>query len=457
LNIQVERLDTQEALITVELDEKYVDQAKRKAAAYLSARYRIPGFRKGKAPYNVVQTILGEDAIVEIATDQIADDIYPKALRQSGLKPYASGVLEEAKLAPVAIYRFRVPLQPEVDLGNYRSVRVPYNEPSVSDEEVDEVIRSSRKPTRVPFEGDTLEAGLLVTLDVDSELADGDERPADQETTTDSAGKVFYRGDSWITGRDEVVRLDHDHEPFMSGFVDQLIGQKVGDTIEFELTADEYAEVILGRKVRFKVTIKKAERELPVELDDELAAELTKDERPPLTLDQLRERVRNNLLLRRQRDYRIVYFANVVDAIAAQSTLLIPKKMVEDRIDQMVEELKQNMLRNGISYERYKEMLNMTDEQIRDKYREEAEQFVRRSVVVTEIAKREDLVVTKDEIDSEIERMVADQKPRDAARLRSHFNRREQRDEIADSLVMKKVNDFLVKLGRGELPAAQDA
>jgi len=456
LNIQVERLDTQEALITVQLDENYVDQAKRKAAAYLSTRYKIPGFRKGKAPYNVVQTILGEDAILEIATDQIADDIYPRALRQSGLKPYASGVLEEAKLKPVPVYRFRVPLQPEADLGDYRSVRVPYVEPSVSDEEVDDVLLRMRKPTIVPFEGDTLEADLLVTLDVDSELADGEERPEDAEEDGKDE-EVYYLGDKWIGVQDEVVKLNRDDEPFMDGFVDQLIGQKVGDTIEFELTADEHAEPIAGRKVHFKVTIKKAEREVFSELNDELAAELTKDEHPPLTLDQLRERVRNNMLLRKQNDYRSAYFARVLDAIIEQTTIRIPKKMVEDRMDELVEDLKQAMAKNGFRYDFYKETLGLTDEQIRERYREEAEQFVKRSVVVTEIAKLENLAVAKDEIDNEISRMLANQSPKDAVRLRSYFNRREQRDEIANNLFMRKISDFVVRMGRGELSAAQEA
>jgi trigger factor len=163
------------------------------------------------------------------------------------------------------------------------------------------------------------------------------------------------------------------------------------------------------------------------------------------------------MLLRKQNDYRSAYFASVLDAIIEQATIRIPKKMVEDRIDEMVEDLKQAMAKNGVRYDFYRETLGLTDEQIRERYREEAEQFVKRSVVVTEIAKLENLAVAKDEIDNEISRMLVNQSPKDAVRLRSYFNRREQRDEIANNLFMRKISDFVVRMGRGELSAAQEA
>lgn len=456
MNIQVERLENQEALITVELDEKYLDQAKRKAATALSSRYRIPGFRKGKAPYNVVQTMLGEGAIMELAVDQIADDIYPKALKQSGLSPYAPGTLENVDMEPAPVYRFRVVLQPEVELGDYHTVRVPYAEPTVTDEDVDAAIRGARKPARVPFEGETLEADLFVTLDVHAKMADGEERPADapQDAQTEDGTPILYLGDEWLHAHDQTVKLNRDDEPFMNGFVDQMIGQKVGDTIEFELTADEDDELIAGRKVHFEVTIKKAEVELPVELNDELAAELTKNENPPLNLEQLRERVRGNLLARRLNDYKQSYSTQVIDAVVAQSTLRYPAKMVDERVDEMVNDLKTNMAQQGISYDFYKQVLNLTDEQIRENYRAEAEQFVRRSLVVGEVVNRENLRATANEIDNEINAMLINQTPKDAARLRSHFNRREQREEIARSLVTQKMFEFFVALGKGEAVAA---
>ncbi len=464
MNIQVERLDNQEALITVELDEKQLEQAKRKAATTLSSKYRIPGFRKGKAPYNVVQTMLGEGAILELAVDQLADEIYPKALKQSGLSPYAPGVLEKIDLEPMVVYRFRVVLQPEVELGNYRSVRVDYVEPTVTDDEVDAAIRSARQPTRMPFEGDTLEADLFVTVDLHSKLADGEERPEDapENAETEDGQPIFYRGDEWIHTHDQTVKLDRDNEPFMEGFVDQMIGQKVGDTIEFELTADEDDELIAGRKVHFEVTIKKAEREIPVELNDELAAELTKDETPPLNLEQLRERVRQNILIRKSREYAENYTTRVLDEIVAQSTLRIPNKLIEERIDAMIEDLKNSMARQGISYDFYKQVLQLTDEQIRERYRDEAEQFVRRSVVASEVVDAEGLKVSNQDVDAEIQAMLAGQAPKDVARLRSHFNRREQREEIARNLVTRKMFDFFNALGKGELdivtnPAAEDA
>lgn len=454
MNIQVERLETQEALITVELDEAFLEQAKRKAATTLSNNYRIPGFRKGKAPYNVVQTMLGEAAIMELAIEQMADEVYPKALKQSGLRPYASGILEDFKMDPLPVYRFRVALQPEVELGDYRSVRVEYVEPTVTDEEVDEVIRNARPPKRVPFEGDTLEADLLVTVDVHATMADGEERPADLPQDSESEQEKFYLGDEWLHTHDYTVKLDRDDEPFMTGFVDQMIGQKVGDTVEFELTADEDDELIAGRKVRFEVTIKKAERSLPVELNDELAAELTKDENPPLTLEQLRERVRTRLLARKQQDYDSDYVTRVIDAIVAGSTLRIPAQMVEERIDQMVENFKEGMKQRGIQYDIYKQITNQTDESIRESYRAEAEQFTRRSVVVGKVFEVEGLRVTKQDIDAEINAILANQPPKDAVRLRSHFNRREQRDEIANMLSMRKLSEFFTALGKGQLKAA---
>ena len=177
MNIQTERIDNHQARITVEVEPERWQKAKKQAARGLSRRYKIPGFRKGKAPYSVIKRYVGEAPIIEEAMETMGNEVYREALESSDVDPYTAGNLEDFQLEPQPTYVFTVPLVPEVEPGDYRSVRVEYNEPEITDEDVDNTMRRLQQQEALVEEKDgPIAEGDRVTLDIHSEFADGDER-----------------------------------------------------------------------------------------------------------------------------------------------------------------------------------------------------------------------------------------------------------------------------------------
>jgi trigger factor len=149
LNIQTERLADHTARVMVELETERLDQAKQKAAQRISKQVNVPGFRKGKAPYRILVNFVGEQAILDDAVELLSNDIYKEVLAESKLDPYGPGALENFKADPTPTLTFVVPLQPEVNLGDYRSIRIDYEKPTVEDETVNNAMKSLQEQQAV--------------------------------------------------------------------------------------------------------------------------------------------------------------------------------------------------------------------------------------------------------------------------------------------------------------------
>ncbi|MBZ0310400.1 MAG: hypothetical protein K8I82_30340, partial [Anaerolineae bacterium] len=139
MNIQTERLENHTARLTVEIEAERFDQAKKEAARRIAKKVNIPGFRRGKAPYKILVSYVGEASIIEEAVEIIGNQIYPDALKEAKLEPYGPGSLEDFSVDPVPSFKFVLPLEPEINLGDYRSIRFPYSENPVEDTDVDKV------------------------------------------------------------------------------------------------------------------------------------------------------------------------------------------------------------------------------------------------------------------------------------------------------------------------------
>lgn len=472
MKLQTEHLEDNTARLIVELETADLDRAKRSAATRLSGRYKIPGFRKGKAPYNIVAKFVGEAAIVEAAVEMLADEVYPKALKESGLKPYANGSLEDVKLDPVPVYTFTLPLQAKVDLGDYESVRVPFEPTPVGDDAVERTMEAVRQQEARTTEVEgNIEVGQRITVDLHTHFVDGPVRKdenAEEEPAADAAedaeashdddepdndGIVYYQGDEYIHRHDAVVSLNPDNEPFLPGFIDEIVGKSNGDVVEFDLVAptdNESFANIAGRTIHFEVAIKKAESvELP-ELTDEFARALTSSEENPLDLAQLRVRLRENLEREAASEYDGQYADDVLEKITEGATLSFPTLMTDNRIDEMIEEFKGRLREQKISFELYKSITGIEEDTLKQQYRSDAERFVRRSLVLGEVMLSQRVMLTKADIDAEINDMVG-QFGGDENRVRAMLNAKDQRENIANRLLFSRLMKIVASIGKGEL------
>ncbi len=461
MNVQVERLENHTARLTVAVDSERWEAALKQAAQELSKRYRIPGFRKGKAPYKVVKRYLGEAAIVEDTVEKLGNEIYPEALDEAAVTPYAAGSFDDFQLEPEPTYVFSVPLQPEVDLNDYRSVRQDWEQPEITDEKLDETLQQLRKQHAVVEESQhPAKVDDRLTVDVHSEFADGEERSEDEEDdeSADEGDDVPRKGDAFFHRHDLQVALTHDTEPVLPGFTDAMVGATVGEEREFELTVPEDEpeyETIAGRKVQFHVTVKKIENVTPPELNDAFAQQLTKDEEEPLSMVELRMRIRENLQREAEREARDEYAMAVLDEMVEQATISYPEVMVDERIHQMIDEFGSNLQQQGIDLETYQKVTGITHEQLHEQYHDSAVQSVKRSVVLGEIMVNEKVRVSEEEIDAEVDALLAQFGP-SAESLREFVNQPQQRADIANRLLYSNVIERIAQIGRGEAPSLEE-
>ncbi|HEB64152.1 MAG TPA: hypothetical protein ENJ02_01235, partial [Chloroflexi bacterium] len=243
MKIETTPTDNHEITLTIQVETEEFERAKRRAARKLSRGMKIPGFRPGKAPYNVIVRHVGEAAVIEEAIDQLADELYPKALDEADISPGAPGILEEiTEMDPLTLV-FTVPLEPEVKLGEYKELRIPYEYEAPSDEDVDEYIDTLRQQQAVVTTVERpAQEGDIVHIVLNAEWVDAPE-----------GEEAAILKDRHVPVLIEAEETDTTDEWPFPGFSRQVLGLSSGDEKEAEYEYDEEAssEMFRGKKVHF--------------------------------------------------------------------------------------------------------------------------------------------------------------------------------------------------------------
>ena len=470
MNIQTERLEDHTARVTVELDAQRLDQAKKQAAQQLSAKVNIPGFRRGKVPYRIMVNYAGEAAILEEAVELLSNDIYKEALPQTELQPYGPGSLTDFN-PDVPAFIYTVPLQPTVDLKEYRELRLDYEAPEVTDDAVSKAMRNLQEQHALVEEShQSVAAGNRVTVDVHSfiiEEKDAADETAEAETTEAEDGEGesedeavdlhdHEHGEPFIHEHDAQYILDADGEP-IPGFGEALLGAAPDEARTFTLTVPDDADMYdaaAGKAVEFNVTVKKIETVTLPELTDDFAARVTEDEEKPLTLLELRIRVRENLVKMSEDRYKNDFMTRAIDELVEKADIAFPEAMVMDQVQDMLEDLDQRLRQQGITLNDYMQIYRKSVDDFYKEYREPAEKTLKRSLVVREIVSREGLEVSDDSVNAEIDKMLErfDEDRRDD--VRKLFDNPSMRDNVVNDLLREKVVERVVAIARGEVPEA---
>ena len=473
MNLQIERTENHRAQFTIEIESQQLEDAKRKAARKISRQVRIKGFRKGKAPYGLVLRHVGEGAVLEEALEALGDVLYKQALVASKVAPYGPGVFEDFKPEPSPAFVFSVPLQPVVDLKDYLEVRLDFEEAVVTDSEVDDALKEMRM-RQVEVLDDEIEVagpGHRVTIAVDSEFVDGD--PPDEATETDAedaltaekgeadaseeetAPYIPKKGDTFVKDDNTKIILDPNADPFVHGFVGNLIGAERGSDVLFELTIpdDDAEETIIGRRVSFVVTIKEIEAISVPELDDEFAGRISR-ERGDEALDAagFRQSVQDDLLRTAQDDARMEYSANVLQEIVEGAEIQYSDMMLTERIDDMIREFEGNLRQQRLRLEDYLSLTNSSEEELREQYRDDAIESLRQTLVLRELVSAQEIEISDEDLELRLDDIIGDYGAR--PELRKVFDSPQMRDNIRNELVMNHLNAHLAAIGQGADPDA---
>ncbi len=483
MNIQTERLADHTARFTVEVEEERLEKAKREAAKKLSRRVNIPGFRKGKAPYKILVNYVGEAAILEDAVDVLGNDVYKDVLEQSDIQPYGPAALEDFGIDPQPTFKFVVPLQPTVDLGDYASIRVDYEAPTVEDKEVDEGLKSLQEQHALIEESlQPVAIGNRVTVDVvgeydaapeeeaeepEAESDEAEEAPEeDSEATEESeditdeveeADEAKNTRQKFVDQQDLVLILSEDREP-VPGFADALVGANIDEEREFEITypddKEKYDEMA-GRDVTFRVMVKKIETMTLPEMTDDFAAKVTESEDKQLTLLELRMRIREDLQKTADEKVNADYANGVLDQIIEQSTIAYPEVLVTDQIDHLLQHVDSDLRQRGMTLQDYLKITNSSMDDMRGQYRDNAVGIIRRSLVIQELAQAEKVVVTEERLDEEIGNIVA-QFGEQAEVFRSIYERGDMRDNLRNDLGNRLLMEHVAEIAKGNVVPGED-
>jgi trigger factor len=459
LNIQTERLDNHKARFTVTIDTARLEQAKQSAARKLSQRVNIPGFRKGKAPYRIIQQYFGDAAILEDAIELLGNDLYKQALDESGIDPYGPGALEDFKIEPEPSLTFVVPLQPTVDLGDYRSIRMEFSVPEVEDVQVDRAMRRLLEDYALVEESrQPVALGNRVTMELYAATIEEDEESASAEHSEEHDHEHDHDhglgGNEFIHEHQAVFSFDPESEEPVPGFREALIGATVDEERVFELTypddEKEYEE-LAGKRARFKAIIRKIEVVTLPTLNDEFAARVTEKEEKPLTLLELRMRMRENLQQAVERNQKSRFATEVLDKLVEQATIAYPEEMIDDQSERYLERLDQDFRRQGLTLDDYMKITNKDRDALKREYHDIAVRTVKRSLVLREVMRAESIEVSDEMIDSELDRMLS-QFGEQRSAMRPYFDTPDMRGNIREDLLQQSVMDRIVAIARGEAP-----
>ncbi len=389
MKIEKQLLEDHQMQLTVEVEAELMEASKRRAARQIAQRGKIPGFRPGKAPYDVIVRYYGETAIVEQAMDLLVDDIYPKILDQAEIKPAAAGSLEKIEEVDPPKLVFRVPLAPEVDLGDYRSVRLPYEWSAPGKKELDEALDEFRLmyATTETVER-PVEIGDYLLVDVKGERA----KPKEEE---DRKAALSRNGFALVVRKE----AKEDEWPY-PGFSKALVGMSPGEskTIKHKYPKDDSDESLRGETVNFEVTVKTVRSMTMPELDDEFAKMTGQYE----TLEELKETFQKDLETRSKTEYDDQYYLDLVDKIKAGATIKYPPQVVEHEAEHVIDDLRQRLSRQGLELETYFKMRQTTQEKfMEEEAKPVAIKRLERSLILEQLAREEKIEVDESSLQNE--------------------------------------------------------
>jgi trigger factor len=378
-----------QAQVVVEVEPDQFEAMKRRAARKLAERGKIPGFRPGKAPYEVIRRYYSDEAIYEQAVDLMVDDIYPAMLKEAAIEPAAAGTLEKLEKVEgtdLPKFTFKVPLVPEVNLGDYQSIRIPYEFTEPGPEKLEQALQE-------------LQQMYGTTETVEREIQEGDyvllDMKSEKETLTRAGFAVVVR------------KEDRDVEfPFV-GFAHQLIGMKAGEskTISHEFPAEETDETIAGQTVDMEVTIKTVRAMTLPDLNDDFAKMVGQYE----NLDALKDVLSKDIEARARAEYDDDYYTKVVDQIKEGATIKYAAQTLNHEAEHVVDDLRQRLAQQKLDLETYYKMRSTTAEKFfEEEAKPVAQKRLERSLILDEVSRQEKIEVDNKALDEEFNNTLAD-------------------------------------------------
>ena len=423
MSLQVEKLEKNMAKLTVEVSAEQFDACIQTAYKKNKNRFVIPGFRKGKAPLNMIEKMYGAAVFYEDAADEAINNTYADAMKESGLEIVSRPDIQVVQIekGKPFIFTAEVATKPEVTLGEYKGLEVDKVSTRVTQKEVDAKIQEEAEKN-----------ARTVTV-TDRGVQDGDEIILDFEG--------FVDGESFEGGKGENYPLTIGSGSFIPGFEDQLIGAEAEKELEVKVTfpEDYHAEDLKGKDAVFKCTVHEIKaKELP-EIDDEFAAEVSEFD----TLDEYKADVKAKIKEEKASEGRRKQEDQAVEQAVKNASYEIPDAMIDTQASQMADEFAQRIQSQGLTMEQYFQFTGMTAEKMMEELRPQALKRIETRLVLEAIVKAENIEISDEKLDEELQKM-ADTYKMELDKIKEFMGENEKKQMKEDMAVQEAIT-FLVE------------
>lgn len=417
-----EKLSSNKVKLGFTVEPEKFEEGLKTAYNKMKGRINIPGFRKGKAPMKVIENHYGAGVFYEDAFDAIFPEIYQAALKEHDVQVVDRPELDVQQIGRGKELKFTVEVfvRPDVELGEYKNLGIVKTVDEVTEDDVSAEIERARD-----------RAARWVEIN---------DRPAklDDQVNIDYAG--FLGDEQFDGGTAQGHDLTLGSDTFIPGFEEQLVGANVGDDVEVNVTfpEDYHAENLAGKPVVFKVKVNSIrEKQMPT-LDDEFVKEASETAN---TVDEYRAEIRANLEKQADNRAESAFESEVIEAVCENAKVDIPQAMIEDQIDNMLRDMEMRLMYQGLKMDDFYKYTGQTKEQVREQYRDQAEERVKTQLVIEAVKKTENIEATEEEIDAEMQK-YADQNKKSLDEFKAMLADGDK-EYFAEAAAMQKAVDFL--------------
>lgn len=423
MNCKVEKTkNANEVKLEITVKAEKFDETIKKVYFKSAKYFNIPGFRKGKAPMNIVEKYYGKEIFYEDAFNEVAGDALDEAVKENKLEVVSRPDIEVTQIEKGKDLIFTAVMQtkPEAELGKYKGIEIKKVEYTVSDEDIEHELGHMQEHNSrlITIEDRPVEKGDIATIDFEG----------------------FVDGKAFDGGKAEGHELEIGSNTFIPGFEDQVIGMKIDEEKDINVKfPDEYfSKDLAGKDATFKVKVHEIKKKELPKLDDEFAKDVSEFD----TLKELKEDIKNKQ--QKQNDEKTKYETQdaVIKAVCENVKVDIPSGMIEMEIDNMVKDIEQRLSYQGLKLDQYLQMMGKTNEDMRKEYEPQAIEGIKSRLALEAVIKAEKIEATDKEIDEKMKEMAKNYGKEDDKEFLKNEN---VRNYIKQGIESEKAIDFLVE------------
>ena len=422
MDVKVEKTDNKnEVKISFTVEAEKFEEAMKKVYAKTAKYFNIPGFRKGKAPMQLVERQYGSEIFYEDTFNELVPDIYDEAIKENKVEAVSKPDIDikQMEKGKDLIFTAIVQTKPEVKVGKYKGIEIKKIEYNVTDKDIEHELghmqdRNSR----------------LVSID-DRPVENGDQTVIDFEGSVDG---VPFEG-----GKAEGHELEIGSNTFIPGFEEQIIGMKIDEEkdIKVKFPDDYFSEDLAGKDAVFKVKLHEIKKKELPKLDDEFAKDVSEFD----TLEELKNSIREKLETENKDKEKHETEETAIQTVCDNTKIDIPSGMIETEIDNMVKDIEGRLSYQGLKLEQYLQMIGKTEDDMRKEFEEQANKSVKSRLVLEAIVKEENLKADEKEVADKIKEM-ASKYSKDEKEL---LENEQLKEYIGENMKTEKAIEFIIK------------